>query len=173
MTIIVGVACPEGLVLAADSRSSLFSADKFRIATDSAKKLFSLGAPQVIGASDRFVVATYGWSMLGGITIAGHIDDLRDSVLAQPPANPTEAAEDVAEFFEPLVEQEVKAIEQATGIGLQPGELKAAGFLVGGYDEHRTATFLDVELDRRASSLRGAQARRSSGGARSPRSFAS
>lgn len=148
MTIIVGVACPEGLVIAADSRSSITSSDKFRIVTDHAKKLFAIGASGL--SSDPFVVATYGWSMLEGITIAGHMDDLCDEISSQPPATPSEAAQDLADFFEPKVQDQLALIKQATGETLQPGNIVPFGFLVGGYDGNRAGGFVDVQFGPKA-----------------------
>ena len=53
MTIVVAAASPDGIVLAADSRTTLTYAgsDRHRITTDSAEKVFDLGS--------KFAVATY------------------------------------------------------------------------------------------------------------------
>jgi len=67
MTILAGVACPEGVVVASDSRSTSFAPGLGpRVATDHARKLYSI--------NDRYLVATTGWAYLGGETIAGAMD---------------------------------------------------------------------------------------------------
>src|SRR5439155_22093627 len=65
MTIAVGIACPEGLVIGADSRASLVSDGYFRIVSDSTHKIFDIGG--------RFGAATFGWAFIEGNTIAGAI----------------------------------------------------------------------------------------------------
>src|SRR6187200_2547524 len=68
VTIVVGIATPDGIVLAADSRTTLLmdAADpssRTRISSDSAEKVFLL--------CDRFAVATFGDAFIGEQTIAG------------------------------------------------------------------------------------------------------
>jgi len=65
MTIVVGVTTPDGLVLAADSRTTLSDGDRHRIASDSAQKIFPVG---------RMGVAASGSAFIGADTIAGTMD---------------------------------------------------------------------------------------------------
>lgn len=66
MTIVVGAASPDGIVLAADSRTTLSDGVRHRISTDSAEKVFEL--------NDSFGVATYGMAVIGKQTITGLMD---------------------------------------------------------------------------------------------------
>ena len=69
MTIVVGAASPDGIVLAADSRTTLTweKSERHRIATDSAEKVFELRG--------KFAVATYGTAFLGEQTINGVMNE--------------------------------------------------------------------------------------------------
>ena len=64
-----------------------------------------------------------------------------------PPATPAEATQAVGEFFEPLVNDQLTAIEAITGVVLQPGQTASFGFVVGRlYDDTRQSEFLDVRI---------------------------
>jgi hypothetical protein len=118
MTIAVGVACPEGLALAADSRSSLLSANKFRIATDHAQKVFEIG-------SDVAAV-TFGWSVLLGKTIAGHVKEF--NAQTQVPADIDGAAAAFREYMKPRIDAHIAAGPDP------PPAYDVLGFILGGYD---------------------------------------
>jgi Proteasome subunit len=66
MTIIVGVASPDGVVLASDSRTTSTEGDRYRIRSDTAQKVFAVDR--------RFGVATCGIAFIGADTIAGVMD---------------------------------------------------------------------------------------------------
>jgi len=120
MTIAVGVACPEGLVLAADSRSSFLSANKFRIATDYAQKVFEIGS--------RFVAVTYGWSTLEGKTIAGVIKEF--NAQSTIPDDVGAAADLLRDFAQTRMLAHIAAgYDAAPPAGIDP-----LGFIIGGYD---------------------------------------
>src|SRR6187397_1849658 len=99
MTIAIGVACPEWLVLATDSRSSLLSANKFRIATDYAEKVFEIGS--------RFLAVTFGWSTLEGKTLPGVVMEFNAQVAV---ADDIEgAAEQLRDFIQTRITAHIAA----------------------------------------------------------------
>jgi hypothetical protein len=118
MTIAVGVACPEGLVLAADSRSSLLSANKFRIATDHAQKVFEIG--------DAFAAVTFGWSTVLGKTIAGAIKEIDSQT--QFPADIDSAARTLRDAMKERIDAHI-----ALGLDEAP-PYDSLGFIMGGFD---------------------------------------
>lgn len=130
MTIVVGVAAPDGIILAADSRTTYTSGDHYRISSDSAHKLFALGA--------RFAVATHGLSFIGPQTIAGHMDEWVGQLQTVP--------SDVAAFAELLG----KFFDARLAAAWTADELKDAGellgFLVAGYDAAGVGQLLEVSL---------------------------
>lgn len=68
MTIAIGVAVPEGLILAADSRTTCGNAKQWpRIATDNAQKVFRI--------REDAMAATSGWAGLNGKIMARHVTD--------------------------------------------------------------------------------------------------
>lgn len=83
MTIVVGVATPEGLVLAADSRTTVSNGDHHRIASDNAQKVFAVAG---------MGIATYGAAFIENDTIAG----VMDQFAAQMDGDETESVEDFA-----------------------------------------------------------------------------
>jgi hypothetical protein len=123
VTIAVGVACPEGVVLAADSRTSFLSpAGAFRVATDYAHKVFAIGR--------AFAAVTYGWAFLEGKTIAGVMEEF----VAQTPLPDTATIDDVAQALSDYFKQR---FDNHVGAGKDPAPpagSDALGFIVGGYD---------------------------------------
>lgn len=118
MTIAIGVACPEGLVFAADSRSSLLSANKFRIATDHAQKVFEIGT--------RFAAVTFGWSILEERTIAGVVKEID----AQ-----TTFSDDIDVAVVELRDALKARIDAHIAAGPDPPPpYDVLGFIVGGFD---------------------------------------
>jgi hypothetical protein len=68
MTIVAGAVCPEGVVIAGDSRSSIqLAPGAVRTSTDYARKVFAING--------QFVAATFGWATLERKTISGHVRD--------------------------------------------------------------------------------------------------
>jgi hypothetical protein len=120
MTIAVGVACPEGLVLGADSRASLIGESYFRIVSDSAHKVFDIGG--------RFGAATFGWAFLEGNTIAGAIEEFAAQTKLR--GGIEEVTEKLRDFFRLRIERHVKeGFDQPV-----PEGVDVLGFIVGGYD---------------------------------------
>lgn len=68
MTLVMGVAPGDGLVLAADSRTSWTPQDQhWRVLSDNTHKVFQVG---------QFAAATSGWAFLLGRNIATHVFEL-------------------------------------------------------------------------------------------------
>jgi 20S proteasome alpha/beta subunit len=121
MTIVVAVACPEGLVLAADSRSSMFGERGGRVATDYTQKVFSIG--------DRFGVVTFGYAFVDGNTIAGLMEEFEAQT--KPPEDIDEAVERLRDYFQDRLEKHFEALPHDK----PPEGADALGFMVGGYDD--------------------------------------
>lgn len=131
MTIVVGVAAPDGLVLAADSRSTrvYHGTNHHRIATDSAQKVFSI--------CSRYGVAAYGASFIGRSTIAGVMDEFVAEIGDKVPTGILEFADALGGFFH---ERLMRSGEDLDGEG-------QLGFLVGGYgSDDGLGRFLDVQV---------------------------
>lgn len=144
MTIVVGVAAPDGLILAADSRTTMWPdppADdgrlpRHRTVSDSAQKLFQL--------SDCCAAATYGDAFVGSRTING----LMDEFIAQQDglSDVKLAAEALGGFFHGQV---VDALADAGA----PWDADATdeyrvGFIVAGYDDRGVGHMIDVMVPR-------------------------
>jgi hypothetical protein len=126
VTIVVGIATPDGIVLAADSRTTLLmdAADpssRTRISSDSAEKVFLL--------CDRFAVATFGDAFVGEQTIAG-LMSVFIAQLEETPADGHGLARALGAFF---AERYARA-RTAAGAPVGRDEPTALGFLVAGYD---------------------------------------
>jgi hypothetical protein len=126
MTVVVGMAAPDGIVLAAESRTtSMFDTGRHRILSDTAQKVFAIC--ETIG------VATYGDAFVGPRTIAGLMDEFV-AQLPPPDEVPRECdavADAMAQFFDQRFRSEAPAdllewCEQNRTFPL--------GFLVAGYD---------------------------------------
>lgn len=128
MTIIVGVATPDGIVMAADSRTTSYpdgiaTNARHRILSDSAEKLFSI--------CDRFGVATFGQAFIGSKTIGGHMDEFIVSVQGDPPATIDDLADGLGTFFH----DRYVAWRHDAGQPWDPSEPAQLGFLIAGYDD--------------------------------------
>jgi hypothetical protein len=128
MTIAVGVACPEGLVIAADTRSSVQLPAGHRVASDSAHKVFEIGG--------NLVGATFGWGMLEGKTISGHVHDFSTQVTPSNDVN--EASEQLGSYFQ----QRIQAHVAAGNDPAPPPDSVPLGFIVGGYDKKKNVGHL-------------------------------
>jgi hypothetical protein len=126
MTIVVGVAAPDGIVLASDSRTTGFpdgmGAMRHRIVSDSAQKLFAV--------CGRFAVATYGDAFIGDKTIRGLMDEFGAHLGDDHPDGIEEFPEVLGAFFH----ERYAAWRNAIGVPLEAGEAPQLGFLVAGYD---------------------------------------
>src|SRR6266545_1874421 len=132
MTVVVGAAAPDGIILSAESRTSLFDGDRHRIASDSTQKVFSI--------CDSVAVATYGLAFFSDKTIAGVMDEFVTSLGDEPPATCQAVADALASFghdrfVESYPDEDVDAIA-ALGHPL--------GFLVAGYDDDGVGRIREV-----------------------------
>jgi hypothetical protein len=91
------------------------------VATDSAQKLFAV--------SNRFGVATFGWGLLGGNTIAGIMEEFE----AQ-----TKRADDVMRRWSGSRSTSrigLRATSKRSWTSRRPTESTFSGLVVGGYDD--------------------------------------
>jgi hypothetical protein len=120
LTIAVGVACPEGLVLAADSRATVIGEGYARVATDYSHKVFHIGG--------RFGAATFGWRFLEANTIEGVMEEF--AAQTKLPKAVDELVERLKDYFGARIKKHLEA-----GIDQEPPEgTDVLGFIVGGYD---------------------------------------
>ena len=130
MTIVIGVAAPDGVILAADSRTTYTRGEHHRVASDTSHKLFAVRG--------RFAVATYGISFVDGQTIAGQMDEFvaqLDPALSE--VRPF--ADALGKFFDERVKKEYTEEELKDVYAL-------LGFLVAGYDGAGIGQLLEVSL---------------------------
>lgn len=159
MTIVVGVATPDGIVLAADSRMTLAFSDgngglRHRIGSDTGEKVF-----EVCG---KYAVATFGDALIGTQTIAGVMAEFE----AEFESGKDGAGEDVAEFADRLGEffnQRYTAARQAAGNPVKKSEEGLIGFLVAGYDDAGLGHVYDVLIPQ-GRRVPGAEIRTTEGG---------
>jgi hypothetical protein len=125
VTIVVGVAAPDGMILAADSRTTLgWENGRHRIASDSAQKVFPLEGG--VG------VATFGDSFIGFRTLAGLMDDFVAQLPSDVPRTCDAISAALAAFFcERFMEDSTQ--ELLEWVEANP-EQDRIGFLVAGYD---------------------------------------
>jgi hypothetical protein len=134
MTIVVGVAAPDGLVLAADSRTTLMlSGGRTRVASDTAQKVFPL--------CGRFGVACYGAAFVDEKTIGGQMNEFQAS-LDEPPRDVDELVGHLGAFFQ---ERLLKALANG-GEPWKPSDGWHLGFLVAGYDPQGLGHLYDVRV---------------------------
>jgi 20S proteasome alpha/beta subunit len=93
MTVVVGVAAPDGIILAADSRTTLQweTGGRHRIMSDTTQKVFAV--------SGRIGVATYGNAFIGNRTIAGLMDEFVAQRSEQMPESADAVATVLGDFF--------------------------------------------------------------------------
>jgi hypothetical protein len=138
VTIVVGLATPDGLVLAADSRTTAFpdaSSNRTRIASDSAEKVFLL--------CDRFAVATFDSAFIGERTIAGLMAEFIASLDGDVPDRGHDLAVKLGEFFHSRYAKERAAQGRPIVDGAEQSEL---GFIVAGYDGGGIGRFHEVSI---------------------------
>ena len=121
MTIVAGAACPEGVVIAGDSRSSVqLAPGSVRTSTDYARKMFAI--------NDEFVAATFGWATLEGKTISGHVREFEQQMAHTN--NVGQVANELRDYFQARVQAHIAAgLDPAPPQGVEP-----LGFIIGGYD---------------------------------------
>lgn len=119
MTLAIGVVVGDGVALAADSRTTEFG-QPMRVLSDFTHKVFKLG---------NVAVATYGYALLQGRNIGGHISEFSAQLNDENPSAAA-VAEGLGTFFVPRFTEHVKTYPgDAPPAGVNP-----LGFLVGGND---------------------------------------
>jgi len=118
VTIVVGAASPDGIVLAADSRTTLSDGQRHRISTDAADKVFNLDS--------KFGVATYGLAGIGTRTINGLMDEFIATADQKACSDVEQIARALGSFFHDRFIAESGPMDASAGWPL--------GFIVVGYD---------------------------------------
>ena len=129
MTITIGVAVPEGIVIGADSRTTYGNARGWpKVGSDYAHKVFQLGR--------RSAASTFGWAWLNQRNIASLIEDFKRSADIWE-EEPRPLAEKLGQFFDDQYNVHVKAgHDKAVARG------RAVGFIVAGFDSVGTGRLL-------------------------------
>lgn len=135
MTIVVGIAAPDGIVLAGDSRTTLIFGERHRIASDYAQKVFRIC--DVIG------VATYGDAFVGPRTIAGLMDEFVSQLELEGTPEAATVAESLGTFFDARVRE---AFEPELVKEYEDSASFALGFMVAGYGGDGIGRIFDVGL---------------------------
>ncbi|HKY66926.1 MAG TPA: hypothetical protein VJM49_11170 [Acidimicrobiales bacterium] len=139
MTLAVTVVCQDGVVVAADSRTTLGNHRMLRVGSDFTHKVF---------ASGEVAVATYGEAFVDDRSIASHMAEFA-VVEAGNCAHPGPVAERLAAFFGDRYDaQWVDAPDDDEGA--PPPGVAALGFLVSGYDDAGLGEAWEVTLPDRA-----------------------
>lgn len=131
MSIILSVAVPEGIILAADSRQTNINAKgNARVGSDFVSKVFQL--------SSRITVATFGWGFLQPqtantlISVGALVEDFRTTL--NPESSVGEAANLLSGYFQQIYNYDINSLnwKPASQNGL------AVGFQVVGYNKDST-----------------------------------
>jgi hypothetical protein len=130
VTIVVGVATPDGIVLAADSRTIEVIDGEYRIASDTAIKLFEL--------DKRVGVVTYGLAFIGPRTIASLVEEFAEVQPSEDRQTLNSFARKLGEFFDERLRQTYPDLGHKRG--------HALGFLVAGYEEDGVGYVYEVNL---------------------------
>ena len=138
MTLAVTVVCQDGVVMAADSRTTLSNYRSSRVGSDYTHKVFGSG---------KVAAATWGEAFVLGRSMAGHMADFAEAEVAHCD-HPEEAAERLAEYFGDLYDQMLP-----TDLDLAVSEPSALGFLVAGYDERGLPEAWEVDVPQRSIGL--------------------
>jgi hypothetical protein len=146
MTLAVTVVCQDGVVVAADSRTTLGNHRMLRVGSDFTHKVFESGG---------VAVATYGEAFVSDRSIASHMDEFA-VVEAGNCDHPGPTAQRLADFFGDRVDAQWAgaAGEGGDEAGPPPPDVAALGFLVSGYDGAGVGEAWEVTLpDRRVTQL--------------------
>jgi hypothetical protein len=114
------VVCQDGVVVAADSRTTLANHRMLRVGSDFTHKVFESG---------RVAVATYGDAFVGGRSIASHMAEFA-VVHSGNCEQPGPTAQRLADFFGDRYDRQASDDPD----DVSPPAIAALGFLVGGYD---------------------------------------
>jgi hypothetical protein len=119
MTLAVTVVCQDGIVVAADSRTTISNSTWYRIGSDFTHKVFQSGG---------VAVATYGEAFLLGRSISSHMAEFAATEVGSCD-HPESAAQALAQFFGERYGRHLST----SGLPSPPSGVTALGFLVGGY----------------------------------------
>ncbi len=136
MTLAVTVVCQDGVVVAADSRTTLANHRMLRVGSDFTHKVFEAGG---------VAVTTYGEAFVADRSIASHMAEFAVAA-ADDCLHPGPAAHRLAEFFGDRYD--VQAADDPD-VRPPPG-VAALGFLVGGYDDAGVGEAWEVTLPDRS-----------------------
>jgi hypothetical protein len=123
VTIVVGVATPDGLVLAADSRTTFADGERHRIMSDNAQKIFHIG---------HVGVATTGTAFIGPHTIAGQMDRFIAQLPEHSYRDLDRFIDALGSFFNDSFDEVLKTTKETWDTKIQGFPI---GFLVAGYDD--------------------------------------
>jgi hypothetical protein len=132
VTLAVTVVCQDGVVVAADSRTTLANDRTLRVASDFTHKVFESG---------RVAVATYGEALLLGRSIASHMAEFA-AAETDNCDHPGPTAQALADFFGERYGQQLAV----SGDDPPPPGVAALGFLVAGYDRAGVGEAFDVTI---------------------------
>lgn len=124
MTVAIGIAVPEGILIAGDSRTTYGNSRGWpKIASDYTEKVYQI--------TEKVGAATFGWAFLNQKNIRSLIEEFKDSLA--PGATIEEVLIPFVDFFESQYEQHIQADYDKP---VQEGTT-AFGFIVGGYDKDK------------------------------------
>jgi len=123
MTLAIAVATADGIVVAADSRTSGQPAQQqFRVMSDFTHKVFS---------TNDCAIATYGFAFIMKRNIAGHMGEFTRALADRGSMSPEEIAGELAQFFGLRLDEHFDTeSDPRPAVGTN-----ALGFLVGGYSD--------------------------------------
>src|SRR4029453_14108775 len=131
MTLAVTVVCQDGVVVAADSRTTLANHRMLRVGSDYTHKVFESG---------RVAIATYGEAFVLGRSVASHMAEFaaREAGNCDHPGPPPLR---LAEFVGDRYDQDV-----TEALDVSDPRVAELGFLVGGYDDAGVGEAWEVTL---------------------------
>jgi hypothetical protein len=140
MTIVVAVASPDGIVLAADSRTTTFPEGaapgaRTRVLSDTALKVFEVAG--------QYSVATFGQALIGPQTIAGIMAEFAAESQAEVLGDIHTFANALGAFFTTRYTAWRESVGHPIGEDEPTGAL---GFLVGGYDTAGVGHVVEVHV---------------------------
>jgi hypothetical protein len=138
MTLAVTVVCQDGVVVSADSRTTLANHRMLRVGSDYTHKVFESGG---------VAVATYGEAFVADRSVASHMAEFA-VVEAGNCQHPGPTAQKLAAFFGERYDAWVATIDHADD--RPPPGVTALGFLVGGYDDAGVGEAWEVTLPDRS-----------------------
>ena len=138
MTLAVAVVCQDGVVVAADSRTTLNNFRASRVGSDATHKVFGSG---------RVAIATWGEAFVLGRSVAHHMANFADAESGTG-HHPRAAAERLAEHFGDLCDQQLP-----TDLAMAAQQDLSLGFLVAGHDQAGVGEVWDVRLPDRTVEL--------------------